>query len=150
MAASKPAAVPDGPAADPPAAVAPPVAAAAPETPTVAAPEPASAPEADPAAPEPRGPGVYEYVGETGHTFLPQGFPPQSAGPGDVCELGWSPGDDPRWQPTGRPVTRWPDNDERAGAPAVHDGVTDVAHTEAERATILARLGIDPAAVKED
>lgn len=79
--------------------------------------DPTPAATAPIAAPQPPGPGVYEYTGTDERTYLWPGFPPQTAGPGDVCPLPVAP-DDERWVPIGKDVNRLPDNHPDAPAMA--------------------------------
>jgi hypothetical protein len=77
--------------------------------------EPTLAP--DEAATEPVDVGaVFEFLDEQPHVYTPRGLPPVTAVQGSVHELDWTPTDG-RWQPTDKPVTHYPDDDPRSGAP---------------------------------
>jgi hypothetical protein len=82
-------------------------AAAQPEQPAKTPPV-AAAPPSVPPVPGHRPGGVFEYVDEVPSTTLFQGFPPQSAGRGDVCLLPYDP-QLPRWERSTRAVNRQPD-----------------------------------------
>ncbi len=71
-------------------------------------PPPDAAPPSPPPAAE-SAPQAYLFVGTQPKTYLFPGAGPQSAQYGDVCALPYDPGDG-RWQKTGAPVTRLPDN----------------------------------------
>lgn len=51
---------------------------------------------------------LWEYVAEVPATYLPEGYPPQTAQRGDVCRLPFTPTDG-RWRRTDAAVTRLPD-----------------------------------------
>ena len=69
---------------------------------------PAAAPPTVPDVPGHKPGGVFEYVDETPSTTLFDGFPPQTAGHGDVCLLPYDP-ELPRWVRSSRAVNRRPD-----------------------------------------